>query len=72
MPDDEKLLPKGQLGKIEEWCDQVPVLGFSSGRYDLNLIKEHFAEPLADDHQGQSGEKGEHDHVHYNSRLPLS
>ena len=33
---------------ITEWCDQVPVLGFKCGRYDLNLIKEHFAELLAD------------------------
>ena len=27
---------------------QVPVLGFNCGRYDLNLIKGHFAELLAD------------------------
>ncbi|MCU7845747.1 MAG: DNA polymerase [Candidatus Thiodiazotropha sp. (ex Monitilora ramsayi)] len=48
MPDDVQLLPKKQRGKIEEWCDQVPVLGFNCGRYDLNLIKQHFAERLAD------------------------
>ena len=42
------MLPKAQRIKIEEWCDQVPVLGFNSGRYDLNLIREHFAERLAD------------------------
>ena len=40
MPDDVKMLPKAQRIKIEEWCDQVPVLGFNSGRYDLNLIRE--------------------------------
>jgi len=33
---------------VVEWCDQVPVQGFNCGRYDLNLIKEHFAELLAD------------------------
>ena len=33
---------------MTEWCDQVPVLGFNCGRYDLILIKEHFAELLAD------------------------
>ena len=27
---------------------QAPVLGFNCGRYDLNLIKEHFVELLAD------------------------
>ena len=41
-------LPKVQREKIEEWCNQVPVVGFNSGRYDLNLIKNHFAELLAD------------------------
>ena len=48
MPDDIEMLPKAQRIKIQEWCDQVPVLGFNSGRYDLNLIREHFAERLSD------------------------
>ena len=48
MPADVNLLPKVQRKKIEEWCDQVPVLGFNSGTYDLNLIKNYFAERLAD------------------------
>ena len=48
MPADVNLLPKDQRKKIEEWCDQVPVLGFNSGTYDLNLIKKYFAERLAD------------------------
>ena len=47
MPADVALLPKDQRKKIEEWCDQVPVLGFNSGTYDLNLIKNYFAERLA-------------------------
>ena len=47
MPADVNLLPKDQRKKIEEWCDQVPVLGFNSGTYDLNLIKNYFAERLA-------------------------
>ena len=48
MPDDLRMLPKVQRIKIEEWCDQVPVLGFNSRRYDLSLIREHFAERLSD------------------------
>ena len=47
--------PTGELGlsnkahsRMLEWCAQVPVVGFNSGRYDLNLIKEHFMEELAD------------------------
>ena len=47
MPADVSLIPKDQRKKIEEWCDQVPVLGFNSGQYDLNLIKKYFAEKLA-------------------------
>ena len=47
MPADANLLPKDQKKKLEEWCDQVPTLGFNSGSYDLNLIKNHFAEQLA-------------------------
>ena len=46
MPADIELIPKDQRKKIEEWCDQVPTLGFNSGSYDLNLIKNYFAEQL--------------------------
>ena len=48
MPADVNLIPKDQRKKIEEWCDQVPTLGFNSGSYDLNLIKNYFAKELAD------------------------
>ena len=48
IPDDINMLTKAQRFKIERWCNQVPVLGFNSGRYDLNLIREHFVELLAD------------------------
>lgn len=44
MPGSLKLFPKGQRGKIEEGG---PVLSFKSGRYDVNLIKDRFAERLA-------------------------
>ena len=48
MPGDIGLIPGKQQRAVVEWCDQVPVLGFNCGRYDLNLNKEHFAELLAD------------------------
>ena len=47
MPKDIHLFTRKRLRVMTEWCDQVPVLGFNCGRYDLNLIKEHFAELLA-------------------------
>ena len=48
VPEDVHLLPKAQRQKIDEWCNQVPVVGFNSGSYDLNLIKNHFAGRLAE------------------------
>lgn len=48
MPEDIFLLPVKKHRLLVEWCDQVLVLGFNCGRYDLNLIKEHFVELLAD------------------------
>ena len=30
------------------WVNQVPVLGFNSGRYDINMIKEYFVKNLAE------------------------
>lgn len=31
---------------IEQWCHKVSVVFFNSGRYDLNLIREHFVDRL--------------------------
>ena len=48
LPKDMDLLPKKQQQKIQDWCAQLPVIGFNSGKYDLNLIKQYFFEKLAD------------------------
>lgn len=32
--------------KFEMYCEQIPVLGFNSSRYDLNLIKKHIAKHM--------------------------
>ena len=48
MPEDIHLFTAKRRRAIVEWCDQVPVLGFNCGRYDLNLIKEHFAEGVGE------------------------
>lgn len=46
---------------------------FNSERYDLNLIREHFVERVAGTTypNGESGQKREQNHVHYDERLPL-
>jgi len=48
IPSDIELLPKKQQHKIRDWCAQVSVLGFDSGKYDLNLIKQYFVDELSD------------------------
>ena len=48
IPEDFSFIPKNRRKLIDEWCDQVPVLGFNSGRYDLNLIKEYFVEEISE------------------------
>ena len=46
LPDDLVMLPERQQELISTWCNQVPVVGFNSGKYDLNLIKIYFVERL--------------------------
>ena len=29
------------------WINQVPILGFNSEKYDLNLVKKHFVKTLS-------------------------
>jgi len=39
MPTDIELLTMKQQQKIRDWCAQVPVLGFNSGKCDFNPIQ---------------------------------
>lgn len=47
-PEDLHMFTAKRRRALEEWCNQVPVLRFNCGHYDLNLIKAHFAELLSD------------------------
>ena len=40
-------LPKETAKSYVNWVKQVPVFGFNSGRYDINMIKEYFVKNLA-------------------------
>ena len=46
-PSDFQMLP----GKVEEqwsqWVNQIPVIGFNSGKYDLNMVKEYFVKEIS-------------------------
>ena len=58
IPEDFDMLPKKIQRTINEWCNQIPVLGYNSGRYDLNLIKNHFVSELSDKCTVKVGKKG--------------
>ena len=56
IPNDIDYLPNKQQKLIKQWCGQVPVIGFNSGRYDLNLIRKYFISHLGQE-KVDSGEK---------------
>ena len=37
--------------ELEKYCDYLPVFGFNSSKYDLNLIKQHLLEYLLLEHE---------------------
>lgn len=45
---DEKSLPTNVRDKWTQRINQVPVFGFNSGKYDLNMVKEFFVKSLSD------------------------
>ena len=45
---DEESIPELMRNHWVTWVNQVPVLGFNRGKYDINMIKEYFVGVLAD------------------------
>ena len=41
-------LPKKVRNLWKTWVKQVPIFGFNSGRYDINMIKEYFVKNLTE------------------------
>ena len=41
-------LPKETAKSYVNWVKQVPVFGFNSGRYDINMIKEYFVKNITE------------------------
>ena len=39
-PSDFQMLPGEMEKQWKQWVSQVPVIGFNSGKYDLNMVKE--------------------------------
>ena len=46
-PDDFKMLPDKVQQDWKRWLNQVPVIGFNSGGYNLNLIKKYFVQEIS-------------------------
>ena len=57
MPPDFEGLSEDQQNLIKQWCNQVPVVGFNSGRYDLHFIRKYFIIHLGQENGVLSGEK---------------
>ena len=46
VPDDFYMLSASDQKAWGEWVNQVAVIGFNSGKYDLNMVKEFFVERI--------------------------
>ena len=46
-PSDFQMLPGEVKEQWRQWVNQVPVIGFNSGKYDLNMVKEYFVKNIS-------------------------
>ena len=46
-PSNFQMLPGEVHKKWRQWVNQVPVIGFNSGKYDLNMVKEYFVKEIS-------------------------
>ena len=57
-------ISESQGQKILQWFNQVPVVGFNSGHYDLNLIRKYFVPLMAQDKEVFAAEEERSHRVH--------
>ena len=41
-PSDFQMLPGEVKNQWRQWVNQVPVIGFNKGKYDINMLREYF------------------------------
>ena len=46
-PSDFQMLPSEVKEQWRQWVNQVPVIGFNSGKYDINMVKEYFVREIS-------------------------
>ena len=57
FPPDPEGIPTTQGNLIMNWINQVPVVGFNSGHYDLKLIRKYFVPVMVQDRGVYAAEK---------------
>ena len=55
-PSDFQILPGEVKKQWKQWVTQVPVIGFNSGKYDLNLVKEYLVNKISYNKEGKCNE----------------
>ena len=46
-PSDFQMLPGEVKEQLRQWVNQVTVIGFNSGKYDLNMVKKYFVKKIS-------------------------
>ena len=46
-PSDFQKLPAEEQKQWRQWDNQVPVIGFNNGKYDLNIVKAYFEKKIS-------------------------
>ena len=67
-PSDFQMLPDKVQKQWRQWVNQVPVISFNSGKYDLNMVKEYFVKKISYNMEDECNEdvfaaKNENDHM---------
>ena len=52
-PSDIYMLPGEVQKQWRQWVNQVPVIGFNSGKYDFNMVKEYFVKEISYNKEGE-------------------
>ena len=55
-PSDFQMLPHEAKKQWKQWVNQVPVIGFNSGKYHLNVLKKYFVKKIAYNKDGECNE----------------
>ena len=50
------MLPGEVKKQWKQWVNQVPVIGFNSDKYDLNMVKEYFVKQISYNKEGECNE----------------